>query len=92
MKNTVSKIKVLYFAKIKEEVFDKTWIFMYYKQHLKKILNSNLLFQRTAERSEFMSFFYRHNMHVLTAPVLAVTATDELIGKGIIVTSTRRIF
>ena len=57
----------------------KTCIFK--KEHIMLTDNFLMFLQRT-ERSEFLSFFYRHNMHVLTAPVLAVTATDELTGKG----------
>ena len=38
------------------------------------------------EKSEFLGFFYRHCMHVLTAPIFAVTANDGIVdglaGKG----------
>ena len=30
------------------------------------------------EKSEFLGFFYRHCMHVLTAPLLTVTANDGI--------------
>lgn len=39
------------------------------------------LFQKT-EKTEFLSFFYKHCMHVLSAPLLANT-TDEKPSKGI---------
>ena len=34
------------------------------------------------EKSEFLGFFYRHCMQVLTVPLNAVTSTDVLGGKG----------
>lgn len=37
--------------------------------------------ENKTEKSEFLSFFYRHCMHTLTAPLLAATATDILSGK-----------
>lgn len=38
-------------------------------------------FQKT-EKTEFLSFFYKHCMHVLSAPLLANT-TEEKPSKGI---------
>ena len=38
------------------------------------------MFQKT-EKTEFLSFFYKHSMHVLTAPLFAVTA-EKKISKG----------
>ena len=29
------------------------------------------------EKSEFLSFFYKHSMHVLTAPLFAATCDDR---------------
>uniref|UniRef100_A0A8C9SY55 Serine/threonine-protein phosphatase 4 regulatory subunit 3 n=1 Tax=Scleropages formosus TaxID=113540 RepID=A0A8C9SY55_SCLFO len=40
------------------------------------------------EKSEFLSFFYKHCMHVLSAPLLANT-TDEKPSKGEIFTSSK---
>ena len=40
------------------------------------------------EKSDFLNFFYRHCMHVLTAPLYAITANDPmsdgLTGKGML--------
>ncbi|XP_057315751.1 serine/threonine-protein phosphatase 4 regulatory subunit 3-B-like [Hydractinia symbiolongicarpus] len=33
------------------------------------------------EKSDFLAYFYHHCVHVLTAPIFAVTATKELSGK-----------
>ncbi|XP_052275212.1 serine/threonine-protein phosphatase 4 regulatory subunit 3A-like isoform X2 [Dreissena polymorpha] len=33
--------------------------------------------QMKTEKTEFLSFFYKHSMHVLTAPLFAVTAEDK---------------
>lgn len=43
-------------------------------------------FQKT-EKTEFLSFFYKYCMHVLTAPLLANTAHDKT-SKGELSTST----
>ena len=29
------------------------------------------------EKSEFLSFFYKHSMHVMTAPLFATTCDDK---------------
>lgn len=44
------------------------------------ILTKMFLFQKT-EKTEFLSFFYKHCMHVLSAPLLANT-TEEKPSKG----------
>ena len=36
----------------------------------------SLLFQKT-EKTEFLSFFYKHSMHVLTAELFANTTEDK---------------
>lgn len=35
------------------------------------------VFGQKAEKSEFLSFFYKYCMHVLTAPLLANTAEED---------------
>ena len=36
-----------------------------------------LFFLQKMEKSEFLSFFYKHSMHVLTAPLFATTCDDK---------------
>ena len=37
----------------------------------------SLIFSQKTEKTEFLSFFYKYCMHVLTAPLLANTAEDS---------------
>ena len=36
-----------------------------------------LFFVQKMEKSEFLSFFYKHSMHVMTAPLFATTCDDK---------------
>ena len=40
-----------------------------------------IFFPQKTEKTEFLSFFYKHSMHVLTAPLFANTA-DEKPSRG----------
>ena len=40
-------------------------------------IQSMSFFQQKMEKSEFLSFFYKHSMHVMTAPLFATTCDDR---------------
>ena len=67
-------------VEVSSYLLTEIFLFALGSQHILSCLSLLSVFQKT-EKTEFLGFFYKHSMHVLTAPLFANTA-DEKPSRG----------